>query len=314
MTTENALEQTPPAAQETVPAQSGLEETSLRRALVLLAQHRVLTTAQVHIMLSPTTGRRRIARRLATLLEGGLVGRQGVPRGLEQMWFLTPQGARVVNDWPEFRGRTVSAPAGGFDASLRAAHTHAVVRAHLAFLADAQRRRDEYGSLDWLPETAHRLPDSGGEDRLVADALLYYTATAPRRVQYRAFVEVDRATMSSERLARKLIAFARFFDYAPQPVGRRGTVGDQAAGLAWQRFYPRFPRILFVLTGAARPSLERRIDDLRAMVAGHPLVAGMSSEVPLGAAILEDIEMQRPTSAVWTPLAGAAEPRSWMEL
>ncbi|WP_306432477.1 replication-relaxation family protein [Streptomyces sp. A1136] len=95
-----------------------------------------------------------------------------------------------------------------------------------------------------------RLHVTGGEDRLIADAVLHYTATRPRRLQYRAFVEIDRATMSSERLARKLITYARFHDYTPQPIGRRGTVADQAAMLAWQRTYPRFPRILFILTGA----------------------------------------------------------------
>lgn len=143
--------------------------------------------------------------------------------------------------WPVLRGRPLQALANSTEASLRAAHTLTGVRAHLAFLTDARRRGDEYGPLDWVPEIAHRLPDTGGEDKLIADAVLHYTATRPRRLQYRAFVEVDRATMSSERLARKLISYARFHDYTPQPVGRRGTVADQAAMLAWQRFYPRFP-------------------------------------------------------------------------
>lgn len=165
-----------------------------------------------------------------------------------------------------------------------------------------------------MPEIAHRLPDTGGEDKLIADAVLHYTATRPRRLQYRAFVEVDRATMSSERLARKLISYARFHDYTPQPVGRRGTVADQAAMLAWQRFYPRFPRVLFILTGAPTTSLQRRIDDLRAMAAGHPLVAQLAGQVNLGAAVLEDLEQHGPTSAVWTPLSGPIERRSWMDL
>ncbi|MGW0778427.1 replication-relaxation family protein [Streptomyces sp. NPDC002835] len=314
MTVNDAPEHTYSAGSTTSTRPGAIGETSARRALALLGQHRLLTTAQVHIMLSPHAGRRVVTKRLAALEAEDLVGRQKAPTGFDHLWFLTAHGARTVGDWPEFRGRTVPAPANGFDASLRAAHTHAVTRTHLAFLADAQRRADEYGPLDWLPETAHRLPDTGGDDRLIADALLYYTATAPRRLQYRAFVEVDRATMSSERLARKLIAYARFFDYAPQPVGRRGAVGDQAAGLAWQRFYPRFPRILFVLTGAARPSLGRRIEDLRAMVTGHALVASMASEVPLGAAILDDLEASGPSAAVWSPLAGTGQPCSWMEL
>jgi hypothetical protein len=84
--------------------------------------------------------------------------------------------------------------------------------------------------------------------------------------------------------------------------------------LAWQRFYPRFPRVLFILTGASEVSLKRRIDDLRAMAAGHPLVAQLAGQVKLGAAVLEDLEQQGPSAAVWTPLSGPADQRSWMEL
>jgi hypothetical protein len=41
---------------------------------------------------------------------------------------------------------------------------------------------------------------------VVADAVLYYTVlTGEQRRKLRAFVEVDRATMSGERLAVKLI-------------------------------------------------------------------------------------------------------------
>jgi len=68
-----------------------------------------------------------------------------------------------------------------------------------------------------------------------------------------------------------------------------------------------------VLTGASRARLADRIHDLQAMVAQHPLVAALAREVPLGAAILEDIEQHGPTAPVWTPLAGG-DPRSWTNL
>lgn len=100
----------------------------------------------------------------------------------------------------------------------------------------------------------------------------------------------------------------------PQPAGRRQTVADQAATLAWQRFYPRFPRVLFILTGASRTTLTNRIADLRRMTADHDLVTRFAARVPLGAAVLEDLEAHGPSAAVWTPLAGAAEPRGWTEL
>ncbi|MCX4515934.1 replication-relaxation family protein [Streptomyces sp. NBC_01619] len=295
--------------------QPSTEDTAAHRAMALLAQHRLVTTPQMHQMLAPGTDRSHTSEVLNTLREGKLASYAVLPRsnGL-RAWFLTARGARVVIGWPELRGRTIQAPGSSTEASLRAAHTLTAVRAHLTFLADARRRGDEYGPLDWVPEIAHRLPDTGGEDKLIADAVLHYTATAPRRLQFRAFVEVDRATMSSERLARKLISYARFHDYTPQPVRGRGTVADQAAMLAWQRFYPRFPRVLFILTGAPAPGLRRRIDDLRAMTSGHPLVAQLAGQVQLAAAALEDLEQQGPSAAVWTPLSGPAEQRAWMDL
>jgi hypothetical protein len=272
----------------------------------------------MHQMLSPHTSRQAVSEVLNTLREDKLASYTVLPRsnGL-RAWYLTPRGARIAGGWPELRGRAVQAPASRTEASLRASHTLTVLRAHLAFLADARARRDEYGPLDWVPEIAHRLPDTGGEDKLIADAVMHYTASATpssRRLQYRAFVEVDRGTMSSERLARKLISYARFHDYVPVPAGRRGTIADQGATLAWQRQYPRFPRVLFILTGAAETGLQLRMDDLRAMVNASPLVTQFASQVKLGAAVLEDLEHHRPSAPVWTPLAGPADRRSWTDL
>jgi len=303
------------AEQDTAaPTQPTTQDSAAHRALALLAQHRLVTTTQMHQLLALPV-RQNTSRTLNLLREDDLVSYSVLANSSRlRAWFLTPRGVRVTSLWPELRGRSAQAPGSATEASLRAAHTLTVVRTHLAFLADARSRGDEYGPLDWVPEVAHRLPDTGGEDRLIADAVLYYTATVGRRLQYRAFVEVDRATMTSERLARKLIAYARFHDYTPQAVGRRGTVADQHAMLAWQRFYPRFPRVLFILTGAATPTLKRRIEDLRAMVTGHPLVTQLAGQVPLGAAVLEDLEEHGPSGPVWTPLSGAAEKCSWMEL
>ncbi|WUD70288.1 replication-relaxation family protein [Streptomyces sp. NBC_00510] len=291
------------------------EESSAHQALALLAQHRLATTPQLHELLSPDGHRQTTSAVLNTLRKDTLISHTVLARSNgTRAWYLTPKGTRIVTGWPELRGRPVQPPSGGTEANLRAAHTLTVLRAHLAFLRDARARGDEYGPLDWMPEIAHRLPDTGGEDKLIADAVLHYTATTPRRLQYRAFVEVDRTTMSSERLSRKLISYARFHDYLPQSPGRRGTVAAQNAMLAWQRFYPKFPRVLFILTGAGLQALQRRIGDLRAMTAGHPLVTQLAGQVQLGAAVLEDLEQHGASGPVWTPLSGTDERRSWMDL
>ncbi|UQW99128.1 replication-relaxation family protein [Streptomyces sp. RerS4] len=293
----------------------GTGETLSHRALALIAQHRLLTTTALHRMLTPDTPARKIHNVLVPLREKGLITHTFLGRQRLQAHFLTPTGTQTVATWPELRARgNASAIHSPDSAALLAPHILTGVRAHLAFLTEARARGDEYEPLDWMPEVTHRLPDTGGEDRLTADAVLHYTTTRPRRIHYRAFVEIDRSTMSSERLARKLISYARFHDYTPQPVGRRGTVGDPAALLAWQRFYPRFPRVLFILTGDSPTTLANRIADLRAMTADHPLVTRLAARVPLGAAILEDIEKAGPQAAVWTPLTGSTESRSWIDL
>jgi hypothetical protein len=182
------------------------------------------------------------------------------------------------------------------------------VRAHLPFAADARRLGHEHGPWDWTPEVFHPI---GEGERLVADAVMHYTVVdGEHRRKLRAFVEVDRTTMSSERLAAKLIEYARLFQYEAQPVGRRRPA---VTSPAWLRWYPVFPRVLFVLTGASRARLENRMTDLQAMVAHHPLVTDLAREVPLGAAVLEDIEQHGPAQPVWVPLTGG-EPRPWTDL
>ena len=49
------------------------------------------------------------------------------------------------------------------------------------------------------------------------------------------------------------------------------------------------------------------------MTARHPLVAAPAREVPLGAAVLEDLEQHGPARNVWTPLPGGT-PRPWTDL
>ncbi len=113
----------------------------------------------------------------------------------------------------------------------------------------------------------------------------------------------------SERLAAKLIDYARLFRYQAPTVSRRRP---PSAGPAWLRWYPVFPRVLFILTGATRGRLNNRISDLQDMTQQHPLVT-FAREVQLGAAVLEDIEENGPSAAMWIPLTGGT-PRPWTEL
>ncbi|WP_245873199.1 replication-relaxation family protein [Streptomyces phaeoluteigriseus] len=279
--------------------------------MTALAQHRLATTGQLRRMLRPDGTRQLISRVLNKLCSDGFVAYTVLPgsdRSPTRAWYLTPHGARVTRDLPILRGRPPYPITSTTAASLKTAHTLAVVRAHLAFAADARWLGHEHGPWDWTPEVSHSI---GEGERVMADAVMYYMAVdGEERRKLRAFIEVDRTTMGSERLAVKLIEYARLFRYEAQPVGRRRPA---SAGPSWLRWYPVFPRVLFVLTGASRNRLENRMSDLQSMVAQHPLVAGLAREVPLGAAVLEDLEEQGPSQAVWIPLAGG-KPRPWTDL
>ncbi|MFF0746637.1 replication-relaxation family protein [Streptomyces sp. NPDC004111] len=292
-------------------------ETMRHQVLAALAQHRMATTHQLRELLAVPNSltRQRFSQLMVSLKGDELVSSITLPgAGGTRAWFLDTEGVRISRDWPELRGRPAYPVTTATAASLRTAHTLTVVRAHLAFARDARARDDEHGFLDWTPEVAHQLPDG---ERLIADALLRYTVTTGEvRAKLRAFVEVDRGTMSAERLASKLIEYARFRTYEPMPPGgRRTTEAAQAVtGPAWQRWYPRYPRVLFVLTGVGRRAAANRIADLRAMTAEHPQVAAMARQVPLGAAVLEDIEEQGPSAPVWTRLGERPGPCGWAEL
>ncbi|WP_225080818.1 replication-relaxation family protein [Streptomyces sp. CoT10] len=280
--------------------------------LAVLGQHRMATTNQLHALLRPGTARQTLSTPLNKLRRNGLVDYTVLPRSnRSRAWYLTGEGARLVRDLPALRSRPPYPITSATAASLKTPHTLTVVRTHLAFVADARRRGDEHGHLDWTPEVSHPLSDG---EKIITDALMHYTVIGEdQRTKLRAFVEVDRTTMSSERLASKLIEYARLWSHEPQPVGRQRSRQPAAPGAVWLRWYPVFPRILFVLTGASSYVLGNRISDLQAMVAQHPLVGTLARQVPLGAAVLDDLELRGPTSDVWVPLAGG-ETRPWTEL
>jgi hypothetical protein len=267
------------------------------------------TTSQLHDLLRPNASRQTVSIPLNKLRRKGLVDYTVLPRSnRSRAWYLTGEGARLTRDFPVMRSRPPYPITSATAASLKTPHTLTVVRTHLPFAADARCLGHEHGPWDWTPEVAHPI---GEGERLVADAVMHYTVVdGQHRRKLRAFVEVDRTTMSSERLAVKLIEYARCFRYQAQPVGRRQPISTSPA---WLRWYPIFPRVLFVLTGATRARLENRISDLQAMTAQHPLVTALAREVPLAAAILEDIEKHRPSGPVWVPLTSGT-PRPWTDL
>ncbi|MEU2284269.1 hypothetical protein ABZ614_20400 [Streptomyces sp. NPDC013178] len=87
-------------------------------------------------------------------------------------------------------------------ASLKTPHTLTVLQMHLAFVADARRRGDEHGHMDWTPEVFHAISDG---ERSWPTRSCITPSSRGNSGAGGAFVDGDHATMSSERLAAKLI-------------------------------------------------------------------------------------------------------------
>ncbi|WP_051718135.1 replication-relaxation family protein [Streptomyces megasporus] len=284
------------------------------QVLACLFQHRAATTVQLLRMLTPRPHPEYLRKCLRALRRNELAASIDLYHR-PSVWFLTDQGRATVAQWPQFVDRRPHR-AGRSAMGMRSLHTLTVTRTALAFLADAQARGDDFSPLDWTPEVSHPIRDGAADGRrmLVADALLRYTRVHPSRALLRAFVEVDRATQSSEQLASKLIAYARFHSAPPIPSGRHAATSRPTVAAAWQRSYPVFPRVLFVLTGAGPRALTQRIADLQTMVRQHPLVEQFAAEVPLGAAVLEDLEQRGASAAVWSALDDRTGRFGWMDL
>ncbi|MFD9961713.1 replication-relaxation family protein [Amycolatopsis sp. NPDC058986] len=183
-------------------------------------------------------------------------------------------------------------------------HALDVVETGRAFLDTARRHGHDCGPLAWTPEVAHRYRDQrvhGGANRdvLVADAVLHYTLVEPsgRRSQRTFFIELDRATMPVARLAAKLRNYVRYHDYVPQYPGATGRP-------AWQERYPRFPRVLLVLSGAAEHVLEQRLVDLRAHAQADSAMALAGDRVRMLATSLHRLRTGGPLAPIAVSLLG----------
>lgn len=286
-----------------------------QQATQILYQHRLVSTRQLHQLITPHHTRAEYLRRqLHTLRETGLaetVGRR-VSGQTELLWWLTEKGANAV----ESVGLLPQRP---YRMSPEAAlgplqeHTLATVETGLAFVDWARRLGHECGPLDWSPETAHYYRNDarpGEELSLVPDAVLHYVHTdqkAKQRTLLTFFIEVDRTQMTIARLAQKLHAYAAYHDFTPQqPSGRGAKAGRRTTSTpAWRYRYPAFPRLLLILTGASNSRLARRIADLRSLAASDPALT--NTGLRAGVTTLGQLQHRGPFEPIFTPALGPAE-------
>jgi len=296
-----------------------------RRALELLYQHRVLSTQQLHTLLTEPESRPPrpvyLRQQLGELRQAGLVSRvrahgsggPGHVRSLPYLWFLTDAGAESVEEAGELPVRPYRVTPESV-AGARQAHTLAVSDVGIAFVEHARRLGHECGPLDWTPEVANRIRDGQRrfeDDHVISDALLNYVhIERGQRTMLSFFIEVDRATMTSARLAAKLAAYGRLYEYVPQGPDR-GRRLVNATRPSWMYSYPVFPRVLVILDAAppraghpdTRPQrLAARTEDLYTRTAADARLSRLKGDLAIGVTTLQQLREHGPCAPIFTPL------------
>lgn len=267
-----------------------------------LGEHRTLSTAQVRAIHFPDRGVRRAQQVLAYLERAGLVAYAEARRAPRRLWFLTERGADYVLDAGEVERRPkVLAPEQA--AGPLCAHTLAVNEVGISFLRAARERGDDFGPLSWRHEVAHPLNRGRGRARrsLIADAVLNYVRTDERHIVYeQRFIEVDRATLSVERLVAEL---ARY--------GQLSSARGKSSEPIWRSHYPSFPPVICVLAGASRKALVRRRDIAIALLEGHPEFV-RAYGVTISFCLLDDLTSRGPFAPVFDVVGESEQAADWL--
>lgn len=264
-------------------------------------QHRLLSTAQVHAIHTPSSSRRWTQRLLAGLARHGLVEATRVAHG-GGVWFATAAGAAAVERHAtraELRRKLIT-PAQA--AGQLQPHTIAVNDVGIAYLRAARARGDEFGPLSWRHEIAHPLAPAGSRRRgaaVIADALItYLAADADAVTRHQRLLELDRGTIPVEAIVGKLRAYQR--------LG-----ADEAA---WRRWYPAgLPAVQLVLAGKPRPQLERRARMILALRAADPRLRG-GGPPQLQLALLDDLRRHGPFAPIWLHAEDPTRRVDWLDL
>lgn len=279
-------------------------------AMSLLYQHRLISTPQLQQMMDQPK-HQYLTLLLQRCRTHGLAERVRAGWSQPNYWFLTDTGAQAVESGLD---ATLTRPY-RMDASKASGplqrHTSAVVATGLAFVATARERGDQCTPYDWVPEVSHPIRDGG--ERLIADALLHYIlvdAATAHRSHAQAFIELDRCTMPIPRLAAKLTAYARYYDYVPAGARPPATVSAaRSLTPAWQQVYPRFPRVLLVVDGE-HAEADRRIEDLAFYLQGLTYLHRARPGFAIGATALAQLRRQGPLARIWQRLAPAPAART----
>jgi len=286
---------------EAATLRAALTETGIE-VTASLAQHRVLTAAQVRAIHLPGHGERWAQRLLARLGKAGLAGYVESPRSHRRLWYATERGARLAGQAGLLAGEPRLIGAEGAAGPLQA-HTLALNNAAICFVEAARERGDEFGPFAWRHEVHHRISRSRGRRRmLIADAVLAYLRVAEDGVAIeQRFLELDRATLSVDRLAAELGRYAELH-------GARERKGGEPL---WRSRYPLFPPVHCVLTGGSRVALERRRSTAIALLRSDPRLS-RAPRVSVSICLLEDLQREGPFAPIFRGARDPETPIDWL--
>lgn len=138
-----------------VSLQSAASEVGIE-IVASLAQHRILSAAQVRAIHLPGSGERWAQRLLVRLGEADLAGYVRSPRSHRRLWHVTERGARIARKAGVLDGEPRLIGPEDAAGPLQA-HTLAVNDTAICFLEAARERGDEFGPFAWRHEVSHPL-------------------------------------------------------------------------------------------------------------------------------------------------------------
>jgi hypothetical protein len=278
-------------------SQTGIE------VVASLAQHRILSTAQVRSIHLPDRSYRWTQKLLARLGEAGLVGHIDAPHGTpRRLWHVTERGARLAREAGVLDGEPRLIGAEDAAGALQA-HTLAVNDSAIRFLAAARERGDEFGPFAWRQEVSHPLNHGRGRRRraLIADAVFTYLRLAGSGVAIeQRFLEIDRATLSVDRLVAELVRYAELYRLA-----------DGDGEPLWRLRYPVFPPVHCVLAAGSRGVLERRRSTAIALLRSDPQLA-RAPGVAISFCLFEDLQAEGPFAPIFRDFRNPEQPIDWL--
>jgi hypothetical protein len=219
-----------------------------------------------------------------------------------RLWFLSERGADLLVEVGELKERPKLLGPKEAAGPLRA-HTFAVNEVGISFLEAARKRGDEFGPVSWRHEIAHPMSRGRGRSRrtLFSDAVLTYLRLEEKHIAVeQRLVELDRATLSVDRLVSELARYAQLYRAA-----------DKRGEPLWRSRYAVFPRIMCVLAGASRKALTRRRQVALLLLGSDPYLSS-APQVEISFCLLDELKRRGPFAPIFRSVGESGRAVDWL--